>query len=172
MVSLELLFCFLNRKTKKISFFRLSRQHIFDTNNNLLTKKKPIINEQHCWQHILTKFIYEINEQGPFDCSNLIIRQGQSSEKYYSSIEKFLSYWPYDGDDHNEWPYDEYISTMYHHLFRLTSSCSRNHLLNEEKFDFCYLHEYLILALQGMVVGIQGQQDGWADLQINDDDEQ
>ncbi|CAF3874471.1 unnamed protein product [Rotaria sordida] len=151
----------------------LYRQRIFDTNNNNLSiQKKLIINEQHCWQHILTKFIYEINEGGPFDCSNLIIRQGQSSENYYSSIKNFLSYWPYDGDNYNQWTYDEYISTMYHHLLRLSSSCSRNHLLNEEKFDFCYLHEYLILALQGMAAGIQGQQDGWADLQFNDDDEQ
>jgi hypothetical protein len=61
---------------------------------------------------------------------------------------------------------------MYHHLLRLASSCSRNHLLNEEKFDFCYLHEYLILALQGIVAGNQEQQNGWADLQIDDDDEQ
>lgn len=153
--------------------FRLSRQHIFDMNkNNISSKKKPIINEQNSWQHILTKFIYEINEQGPFDCSNFIIRQGKSSEIYYSSIEKFLSSWPYDGDDHTEWPYDEYISTMYHHLIRLSSLCSKHHLLNEEKFHFCYLHEYLILALQGMVAGIQGQQDGWADFQINDDNEQ
>jgi hypothetical protein len=58
---------------------------------------------------------------------------------------------------------------MYHHLIHLASSCSRNHLLNEEKIDFCYLHEYLILALQGIVAGIQGEQDGWADLQIIDD---
>lgn len=60
---------------------------------------------------------------------------------------------------------------MFHHLIRLSSSCSKSHLINEEKFHFCYLHEYLILALQSMVLGISGQQDGWADLQISDDDD-
>ena len=60
---------------------------------------------------------------------------------------------------------------MYHHLIRLASSCSRHHLLDEAKLDFCYLHEYLILALQSIAAGIQGQQDGWADLQINDDEQ-
>ena len=157
---------------KSTKYFRLYRQNIFDTNNNISTKKKPIINEQHCWQHILTKFIYEINEGGPFDCSNLLIRQGQSSENYYSLIKNFLSSWPHDSDDGNQWPYDEYISSMYHHLIRLASSCSQNHVLNEEKFDFCYLHEYLILALQGIAAGSQREENGWADLQINDDDEQ
>ena len=131
-----------------------------------------MINEQHCWQHILTKFLYEINEQGPYDCSNLLIRQGQTSETYYSSIERFLSSWPSDGDDHNQWPYDEYLSMMFHHLIRLSSSCSRTHRLNEEQFDFCYLHEYLILALQGIAAGIPGQHDQWADLQIDEDAEQ
>jgi hypothetical protein len=61
---------------------------------------------------------------------------------------------------------------MYHHLIRLSSSCSRNHLLAKEKFDFCYLHEYLILALQGMVAGSPDKQDEWADLQIDEDEEQ
>jgi hypothetical protein len=61
---------------------------------------------------------------------------------------------------------------MYHHLLRLASSCSRAHLINKEKFDFCYLHEYLILSLQGIVAGIPGQQDGWGDLQIDENDEQ
>jgi hypothetical protein len=153
------------------NYFRLCRQNVFYTTNNISTKTKPVINEKHCWQHILTKLIYEINEGGPFDCSNLVIRQGESSDNYYSSIKNFLSNWPYDGDDYNQWPYDEYISSMYHHLIRLASSCSQNHLLNEEKFDFCYLHEYLILALQGIAAGIPGEQDGWADLQMNDDDD-
>ena len=60
---------------------------------------------------------------------------------------------------------------MYHHLIRLSSSCSRNHSITEEKFDFCYLHEYLVLGLQGMVAGVTEEQDGWADLQINEDEE-
>lgn len=151
---------------------RLYRQHVFDTNSsNVSIEQKPIINERHCWQHILTKFIYEINEQGPYACSNLLIRQGSAAENYYSSIENFLSRWPHDGDDHHEWPYDEYLSTMYHHLLRLSSSCSRSHLVQDEKLHFCYLHEYLILALQGIVAGIVGEQDGWADLQLNEDDE-
>lgn len=154
----------------KSIFSRLSRQSIFDATNHSSIKKKPLINEQHAWQHILTKFIYEINEQGPFDCSNLLLRQGQASEKYYSSLKHFLSHWPYD-DDH-QWAYDEYLSTMYHHLIRLTSSCSQSHLIDKEKFDFCYLHEYFILALQGMAGGVQGEQDGWADLQINDEYDQ
>ncbi|CAF0730149.1 unnamed protein product [Adineta steineri] len=148
----------------------LSRQNIFDTNNNISTNKKPLINEQRCWQHILTKFIYEINEQGPFDCSNLCIRQGQSSENYYNSIKNFLSHWSYDMDESNQWSYDEYISTMYHHLIRLASLCSQNHILNKEKFDFCYLHEYLILALQSIALGIRGEENGWANLQIDDSD--
>ena len=93
-----------------------------------------------------------------FDCSNLLIRQGKSSENYCSSIKNFLFRWPSDNDDYQQWPYDEYISNMYHHLIRLASSCSQNHRLNKEKFDFCYLHEYLILALQSIAAGIQGEQ--------------
>ncbi|CAF4085462.1 unnamed protein product [Rotaria sordida] len=35
----------------------------------------------------------------------------------------------------------------------------------QKKFDFCYLHEYLILSLQGILAGdIQGQQYGWTGL--------
>ncbi|UJR29064.1 hypothetical protein I4U23_010278 [Adineta vaga] len=150
----------------------LSRQNIFETTNQNPLKKKPLINEQHCWFHILTKFLYEINEQGSFDCSNLLLRQNQSSsETYYTSIERFLSSWPYN-DESNSDRYDEYFSTMYHHLIRLASSCAQNHLITKNKFDFCYLHEYLILALQCIVAGIQGEEYGWADLQIpNDDDD-
>ena len=133
-----------------------------------MNKKKPQISDEHCWQHILTKFVYEINEQSPYDCSNILIRQGQTSTDYSSSIERFLSYWPEEGDDHHHWPYDEYLSQMFHHLIRLTSSCSRTHLYENEKYQFCYLHEYLILAKQGIV---RGMEDEWADLQINDDEQ-
>jgi hypothetical protein len=137
--------------------------------------KKPLIDEQHCWQHILTKFLYETNEGGPFDCSHLLIRQQQSScsssDLYYSHVQTFLSRWPYDVTDDDEWPYDERLSIMYRHLIRLASSCSRIHLINREKFDFCYLHEYLVLALQAIAAGVDGQQDGWADLQLPDDEQ-
>ncbi|CAF0959316.1 unnamed protein product [Adineta ricciae] len=152
----------------------LSRQNIFETTDIMSSKRKPLINEQHCWQHILTKFIYEINEQAPFDCSTLIIRQDKSSDIYYTSIKSFLSSWPYDDDDRhesNQCRYDEYFSTMYHHLIRLASSCSQNHVDTKEKFDFCYLHEYLILALQCMIAGVPQEINGWADLQILDDDD-
>lgn len=150
-------------------YFRLNRQGIFEQHEQLICRKKPMLNEQNSWQHVLTKFIYEINEQGPFDCSNLILRQGPSSDDYYSSVEVFVSSWLYE----NQWTYDEYLTRMYHHLIRLCSACSRNHLIDKEKYDFCYLHEYLILGLQAMATGtgIQGQENEWADLQINDDDD-
>lgn len=59
---------------------------------------------------------------------------------------------------------------MYHHLIRLTSSCSRTHFYENDKYEFCYLHEYLILALQSIALGIKDEENGWADLQINDDE--
>ncbi|CAF4411701.1 unnamed protein product [Rotaria sp. Silwood2] len=71
----------------------LCRQDVFDrnSNNNIIsTKKKPLINEENSWQHILTKFGCETNEESPFDCSNLVIRQEQqSSEIYINSIKNF-----------------------------------------------------------------------------------
>lgn len=54
---------------------------------------------------------------------------------------------------------------MFHHLIRLSSSCSRTHFDENEQYEFCYLHEYLILAMQSIVLG---RDDQWADLQIND----
>jgi hypothetical protein len=60
---------------------------------------------------------------------------------------------------------------MYHHLIRLASTCSDSHTCTKEKFDFCYLHEYLILALQGIVAGVPGEEDGWADLQTAGDEQ-
>ena len=111
------------------------------------------------------KFIYEINEQSPFDGSTLLLRQGQPSECYSTAINALLSSWPPDNDDSLHWPYDEYFSTMYHHLIHLASSCSQSHPCTKNKCGFCYLHEYLILALQGIVVGDPGEEHGWADEQ-------
>lgn len=140
---------------------RLRRQNIFESQINTSTTKKPCIDEQLSWQHILTKFIYETSEQGPFVCSNSLIRQGPPTESYCTSIRAFLS----------SWPCEEQLSSMYHHLIRLASSCSQSHSCTKEKFDLCYLHEYLVLALQGIAAGVPGEDDGWADLQMPTDEQ-